>query len=124
MRNLLIWTAGSLVVFWFAVSGGLHNIIRGVPLKYFDPKTGQVQLFLNQAQSQLGAEGFIMGTMYTAVGLAIALLTHLGPKIKDLQRAACFSLIIFAGWVYLRILDTYQWKTGYRRATPSLVVNE
>ena len=28
MKNRALWTFGTLVVFWFAVSGGMHNIIR------------------------------------------------------------------------------------------------
>ncbi len=36
MRQLWIYALGSLFVFWFSVSGGMHNIIRGVPLYYFN----------------------------------------------------------------------------------------
>lgn len=48
MKNRAIWTFGTIFVFWFAVSGGMHNIIRGVPFYYVDPNVGKVQLFLPQ----------------------------------------------------------------------------
>ena len=36
MRRLWIYLVGALFVFWFSVSGGMHNIIRGVPLYFFN----------------------------------------------------------------------------------------
>ncbi len=42
LKNLGLWLAGCLVVFWFSASGGMHNIIRGVPLVMPDGKTGKV----------------------------------------------------------------------------------
>ena len=42
LKNLGLWLAGCLVVFWFSASGGMHNIIRGVPLVVPDMKTGKV----------------------------------------------------------------------------------
>ena len=36
MRQLWIYLVGALFVFWFSVSGGMHNIIRGVPLYFFN----------------------------------------------------------------------------------------
>lgn len=42
MRQLWIYLLGALFVFWFSVSGGMHNIIRGVPLYFFNQQ-GQVR---------------------------------------------------------------------------------
>ena len=42
LKNLGIWFVGCLAVFWFSSSGGMHNIIRGVPLVMPDMKTGKV----------------------------------------------------------------------------------
>lgn len=40
-----IYAAGVLIVFWFSVSGGMFNIIRGMPLVGLDPNTRQVRLY-------------------------------------------------------------------------------
>ena len=39
-----IYAVGVLVVFWFSVSGGMFNIIRGMPLVGLDPNSRQVRL--------------------------------------------------------------------------------
>ena len=39
-----IYAIGVLAVFWFSVSGGMFNIIRGMPLVGLDPNTRQVRL--------------------------------------------------------------------------------
>ncbi len=44
MRRLWMYVVGALFVFWFSVSGGMHNIIRGVPLYYFNQQ-GQARAF-------------------------------------------------------------------------------
>ena len=119
MRNQLIWTTGTLFVFWFAVSGGMHNIIRGVPMYFFDPNAGKVQMFLNQAQGQLGAEGFIMGSMTMAFALSVATLSYVAPKMSNptWQRVVCWAALI-VGALSLRSLNSsYIWKTGHRMRT-------
>lgn len=69
-------------------------------------------------QGQLGAEGFIMGSLYCTVGLCVALLTQLAPNVlvndKKSQRYAAFGLLLVAVFAYLKITDIYQWKTGHR----------
>jgi oligosaccharyltransferase complex subunit gamma len=110
-----LWAAGIIFVFFFSVSGGMHNIIRGVPMQHLDPRTGKVVLFLKTGQSQLGAEGFIMGALYTTVGLCLALLTHGAPYIphKQAQMGASFLILLVTVLCYLNIKSTYQWKTGH-----------
>ena len=74
----------------------------------------QVVLFLKTGQSQLGAEGFIMGALYTTVGLCLALLTHGAPYIphKQAQMGVSFMILLVTVLCYLNIKSTYQWKTG------------
>lgn len=43
MKNLGLWVFGVLVIYWFSVSGGMHNIIRGVPM-YYPDQSGQVKV--------------------------------------------------------------------------------
>ncbi|KAK9826559.1 hypothetical protein WJX74_002791 [Apatococcus lobatus] len=116
LKNLGLWLAASLVVFWFSASGGMHNIIRGVPLVMPDMKTGKVQMFLQQAQGQLGAEGFIMGTLYTACGLSVAVLTWLAPNLKDrgIQRGVSYLALLTGLVSFYQVISNYRWKTNYR----------
>eukprot|EP00878_Enallax_costatus_P013988 GHUV01014628.1.p1 GENE.GHUV01014628.1~~GHUV01014628.1.p1 ORF type:complete len:325 (+),score=65.92 GHUV01014628.1:255-1229(+) len=37
VRITWLWALGALAVFWFATSGGMYNIIRGMPLYYTGP---------------------------------------------------------------------------------------
>jgi oligosaccharyltransferase complex subunit gamma len=78
------------------------------------PPPTQVVLFLKTGQSQLGAEGFIMGALYTTVGLCLALLTHGAPYIphKQAQMGVSFMILLVTVLCYLNIRSTYQWKTG------------
>ena len=41
IKNTLIWTAAIIFVYWFSVSGGMHNIIRGVPMQHWDRASGK-----------------------------------------------------------------------------------
>lgn len=47
---------------------------------YADPN-GKVQMFLPQGQGQLGAEGFIMGSLVTCFSLSIVALSYVAPKV-------------------------------------------
>lgn len=115
MKNLVLWTMGVLFVYWFSVSGGMHNIIRGVPL-YYPDQEGKIKVFLPSNQGQLGAEGFIMGFMYLLFGLSVASLTFAVPKLAEPshRRTASYVIIVFAGLVFKQIVNNYTWKTGYR----------
>lgn len=43
MKNPLIWMVAVIAVYWFSVSGGMFNIIRGVPMQHWDKRTGNVR---------------------------------------------------------------------------------
>ena len=51
---------------------------------------------------QLGAEGFIMGSLYTTVGLSAAALVLVAPRIKDpsTQRVASYGILLVAFMAY------------------------
>lgn len=103
----------------FSVSGGMHNIIRGMPL-YALTQQG-AQFFMPPGQGQLGAEGFLCGSGYLAVGLAVAGLTFMhhfttGMDIKK-QRYVAYGVLAFGAWAFLKVVGLYRWKTGYRWRT-------
>mmetsp|Transcript_31696 Transcript_31696/g.70465 ORF Transcript_31696/g.70465 Transcript_31696/m.70465 type:complete len:344 (+) Transcript_31696:1411-2442(+) len=115
VQHPTIWAIGALAVFWFSVSGGMFNIIRGMPMFIYD-KSGKMQLFINSRQAQLGAEGFIMGTGYLIFSGAIALLTFAVPKVRNdgLRRILAYGLAILSAYAAVQLLQTYQWKSGYQ----------
>ena len=119
MKNTAIWTCGTVAVFWFAVSGGMHNIIRGVPMWYFDPAAGRVQLFLAQGQGQLGAEGFIMGSCVTLFALSLATLSYVAPRIVNPGHQRIVSYVALGAGIlsFSWVVRGYRWKTGYRWRT-------
>eukprot|EP00884_Botryococcus_braunii_P008484 jgi/Botrbrau1/17637/Bobra.0166s0068.1 len=53
MQYLWLWAVAVLVVFCFSVSGGMHNIIRGVPFMYVD-QSGKLNLFMNSGTRPAG----------------------------------------------------------------------
>lgn len=74
----------------------------------------QAVMFLQTAQSQLGAEGFIMGTFYTSAGLCIAALTHFAPLLPKGGQKPVSMFIMLAGlFCYYKIRSLYSWKTGF-----------
>jgi oligosaccharyltransferase complex subunit gamma len=44
LHHPLPYALGALAVYWFSVSGGMYNIIRGVPFFVRD-REGRIQLF-------------------------------------------------------------------------------
>ena len=65
-------------------------------------------------QGQLGAEGFIMGSMYLGFGLSVAALTFAVPKLasESGRRYAAYACIFSAAIIFRQIVSLYTWKTG------------
>ena len=74
----------------------------------------QVMYFMQQGQ--LGAEGFLMGSLYSAVGLGFAALIWLTPYLKERthQRIAGYVAIGAILTCLSHINGLYHWKTGHR----------
>ena len=110
-----LYICGSLVVYWFSMSGGMYNIIRNVPFVGMDRRTGKAMLFMS-GSGQMGAEGFIMGTSVVAFGMLMAHFIFLVPTMSDAteRRKTCYGIML-VGWVLLSwICGTHQWKVGLR----------
>ena len=73
-----------------------------------------VQVFMPSNQGQLGAEGFIMGSMYLGFGLSVAALTFAAPKLasESGRRYAAYACIFSAAMIFRQIVSLYTWKTG------------
>eukprot|EP00200_Dunaliella_tertiolecta_P004164 CAMPEP_0202341696 /NCGR_PEP_ID=MMETSP1126-20121109/2576_1 /ASSEMBLY_ACC=CAM_ASM_000457 /TAXON_ID=3047 /ORGANISM="Dunaliella tertiolecta, Strain CCMP1320" /LENGTH=343 /DNA_ID=CAMNT_0048932541 /DNA_START=87 /DNA_END=1118 /DNA_ORIENTATION=+ len=114
-RHPAFWAVGAVGVFWFSVSGGMYNIIRGMPL-FLKDKQGKMQLFTGSRSGQLGAEGFIVGSGYVLFSLSVALLTHGMPHVKNsvIRGSLSYILVALAGFLAVQIWQVYTSKTGYK----------
>jgi oligosaccharyltransferase complex subunit gamma len=110
-----LYICGSLIVFWFSVSGGMYNIIRGMPFLGVDRRTKQPIVFM-PGSGQVGAEGFIMGTSVVAFGMLMAHFVLMVPKIQDpaKRRKMCIMILVAAGVLFRWITETHVWKLGMR----------
>lgn len=113
MRYKPLYAVGTLVVWWFSTSGGMYNIIRGVPMVGYDPRTRQSIMFM-QGSGQLGMEGFIMGSLYSSFGLIVAAFVFVLPRVKDpqAQRTLAYLLLFFAFVSFRATVGNHLWKTG------------
>ena len=107
-----LYAVGSLVVFWFSLSGGMYNIIRGVPMIGIDPRTRQARTFM-QGSGQMGIEGYVMGTLAMSFGLLMAAGALVVPKLEDAQyrRKLSYAILVIAALLFNWITGTHLWKT-------------
>ncbi|GFR44322.1 hypothetical protein Agub_g5535 [Astrephomene gubernaculifera] len=115
LRSPVLWAVLSLAVFWFSASGGMYNIIRGVPF-FIRDRNGKIQFFMTGRQGQLGAEGFTLGTLYLVASCGLAFVTYLAPRIASAPLRNLLSLLgalMAAGSVY-QTFTLWTMKTGYK----------
>ncbi|KAJ7518661.1 hypothetical protein O6H91_20G002700 [Diphasiastrum complanatum] len=116
LHNPHLWCIGALVIYFFSVSGGMHNIIRKMPLFMADRNNpGKLVFFYQGSGMQLGAEGFAVGFLYTIVGLMIAFMTHIVIKVQS-KPAQRFLMLLGMAVSYLavrKVIILDNWKTGY-----------
>lgn len=112
MRWPQLYAAGAVGVYWFATSGGMYNIIRGVPMVGYDRKSSAAIVF-TRGSGQMGAEGFMMGSIYLLFGLVAAAFIWLMPHVKDeATRRQRGWLLLGASAVLLQLaLYNHSWKT-------------
>lgn len=112
-RSYPLWTLACLGVWWFATSGGMYNIIRGMPM-VLPQRDGTVKLFLD-GSGQVGFEGFLMGTLYATVGVSLALLGSAATRLSDegARRAFGYSALCVAWFAYRKVVSIHDWKTSF-----------
>ncbi|XP_062162474.1 probable dolichyl-diphosphooligosaccharide--protein glycosyltransferase subunit 3B [Alnus glutinosa] len=111
-----LWLAGSVFVYFFSVSGAMHNIIRKMPMFLADRNDPNKLVFFYQGSGmQLGAEGFAVGFLYTIVGLLLAFVTRVLVKVKNVnvQRAVMIVSLFVSFWAVNKVVYLDNWKTGY-----------
>ncbi|KAG8634384.1 probable dolichyl-diphosphooligosaccharide--protein glycosyltransferase subunit 3B [Manihot esculenta] len=111
-----IWLGGALFVYFFSVSGSMHNIIRKIPMFLADPNDpSNLVFFYPGAAMQLGTEGFAIGFLYTIVGLLLAFMTHALVTVKNVaaQRLIMVGSLVVSFWAVNKVIYLDNWKTGY-----------
>lgn len=111
-----VWMAGSIFVYFFSVSGAMHNIIRKMPMFMMDREDpGRLVFFYQGSGMQLGAEGFAVGFLYTIVGLLLAFMTHVLVRLKSrtVQRVVMLFALFVSFWAVKKVIQLDNWKTGY-----------
>ncbi|KAL6992729.1 putative dolichyl-diphosphooligosaccharide--protein glycosyltransferase subunit 3B [Sarracenia purpurea var. burkii] len=111
-----VWLAGAVFVYFFSVSGAMHNIIRKMPMFLADRNDPSKLIFFYQGSGmQLGAEGFAVGFLYTIVGLLLAFVTHLLVKVRNVnvQRLVMVVALLVSFWAVKKVVYLDNWKTGY-----------
>jgi oligosaccharyltransferase complex subunit gamma len=117
-RKPAVWGAGALGVWWFSVSGGMFNIIRGMPLVGIDPRQpGRVAWWSSSRTVQYGMEGFVMGSSYLLFSVLLGSAVFSVPKIKSpaTRSSAGLAVLAMAWLVLMRILAAYDSKTSLGR---------
>ncbi|KAK4361433.1 hypothetical protein RND71_020385 [Anisodus tanguticus] len=111
-----VWMAGSIFVYFFSVSGAMHNIIRKMPMFMMDREDPSKLVFFYQGSGmQLGAEGFAVGFLYTILGLLLAFMTHVLVRLKSrtVQRVVMLFALFVSFWAVKKVIQLDNWKTGY-----------
>ncbi|KAG2488872.1 hypothetical protein HYH03_012667 [Edaphochlamys debaryana] len=118
LRHAAIWAVVSMAIFWFSASGGMYNIIRGVPFWIRD-RNGRLQFFLTGGRGALGAEGFVLGSLYLAISLSIAFITFLAPRISSRIARDLSSTLgaLVATAAFYQTFQLWSQKTGYRHSS-------
>lgn len=113
VQSRILWMTGSLFICWFSTSGGMFNIIRNVP--FVLPRDGKIQTFYQGNGSQLGAEGFMMGTLYVLFSLAVLVMTYGPAKMSDpsMRRLLLVGSLACAVFFLKQVVNMYTMKTGY-----------
>ncbi|EEF43913.1 probable dolichyl-diphosphooligosaccharide--protein glycosyltransferase subunit 3B [Ricinus communis] len=116
LHDWRIWLSGAVFVYFFSVSGAMHNIIRKMPMFLADRNDPNKLIFFYQGSGmQLGAEGFAIGFLYTVVGLLLAFITHVLVMVKNVtvQRFVMVVSLVISFWAVNKVIYLDNWKTGY-----------
>ncbi|KAF8391499.1 hypothetical protein HHK36_023804 [Tetracentron sinense] len=111
-----VWLGLSVFVYFFSVSGAMHNIIRKMPMFLADRNDPSKFTFFYQGSGmQLGAEGFAVGFLYTIVGLLLAFVTQILVRVRNVtvQRLVMIFALFVSFWAVKKVVYLDNWKTGY-----------
>ncbi|CAM8985484.1 unnamed protein product [Rhodiola kirilowii] len=116
LHDKKMWMLGSVFIYFFSVSGAMHNIIRKMPMFITDRDDPSKLVFFYQGSGmQLGAEGFAVGFLYTIVGLLLAFMSHVLVRVRsrNAQTLVMIFALAFSFWAVKKVVFLDNWKTGY-----------
>ncbi|CAK9146816.1 unnamed protein product [Ilex paraguariensis] len=116
LHDWKLWLSGAVFVYFFSVAGTMHNIIRKMPMFMADRNDPSKLIFFYQGSGmQLGAEGLAVGSLYTIVGLMLAVMTHglVGVRNRTVQRVMMIVALLVSFWAVRKVVVLDNWKTGY-----------
>ncbi|KAJ6819682.1 putative dolichyl-diphosphooligosaccharide--protein glycosyltransferase subunit 3B [Iris pallida] len=116
VHDVRLWMGLSVFVYFFSVSGTMHNIIRKMPMVLPDRNSpGRLVFFYQGSGMQLGAEGFAVGFLYTTVGLLLATVTHVLVRVRNrtVQNTVMAVAMVVGFWAVAKVIYLDNWKTGY-----------
>ncbi|KAL0697614.1 hypothetical protein Bca4012_053736 [Brassica carinata] len=122
LHNSRVWLYGAVFVYFFSVSGTMHNIIKSVPLFLTDREdSNKLVFFYEGSQYQLGAEGFSVGFLYNAVGLLLAYVTNALVRVRNVneQRVVMMLVMVVSLLAVKRVVYLDNWKIGTVDSQPS-----
>lgn len=118
LLNKNLWLTGAVLVYFFSVSGVMHYIIRQMPMFLVDREdSGRLIFFYQGSGTQLGAEGFAVGFLFTAAGLLLAFVTHAlfaCTESKKLQTMVMIFVLVILLWAVEVVVSLANWKIRYR----------
>lgn len=116
LHNPWTWCLGGLFIYFFSSSGGMFDIIRGMPFSTRDRENpSKIIYWYSSSGAQFWAEGFAIGSLYLAFGLLLSLVTFLTPHLKNaqIQRGVVLTSVVICFWAVKQLVYLDNWKTGY-----------
>ncbi|CAN7057999.1 hypothetical protein Bca4012_093928 [Brassica carinata] len=119
-NNNRVWLYGVVLVYFFSVSGTMHNIIKGVPMFVRDHQdSNKLVFFYEGANFQLGAEGLSFGLLYNVVRLLLAYVSNALVRVRNVseQRVVMMLAMVVSLLAVKKVVYLNNWKTGYQIQT-------
>ncbi|KAF8062611.1 hypothetical protein N665_1196s0017 [Sinapis alba] len=116
LHNSSVWLYGAVFVYFFSVSGTMHNIINSVPMFLRDHEdSNKLVFFYEGSDFQLGAEGYSVGFLYNVVGLLLAYVTNALVRVRNVneQRVVMMLVMVVSLLAVKKVVYLDNWKTGY-----------
>ncbi|KAH0916552.1 probable dolichyl-diphosphooligosaccharide--protein glycosyltransferase subunit 3B [Brassica rapa] len=120
LHNSRVWLFCTVLVYFFSVSGTMHNIIKGMPMFVRDHEDSNKLVFFYKGENfQLGAEGLSVGLLYNVVGLLLAYVTNALVRVRSVsgQRVFMMLAMVVSLLAVKKVVYLNSWKTGYEIQT-------
>jgi len=113
-RAPLLFFNLTCVLYFVIISGIIYNSIHNPP-KYHTDQRGNIWLFMPNLRSHFQVEGYIIGALSLAVGIAVILLNEWIPHVQDSGKAwSYFLLVLFLGvGCFAFVLQVFKLKSPY-----------